>query len=160
MHPGPGVRRALIAAYAVYLACVVWLVWSPSPSAPSSAVAHVVEAARRLGIALTPTFAEFSLNVVMLVPLSLIGGLIFTKLRIADWTMIGFVASFTIEVVQRLLIPTRTGSTRDIVSNTLGALLGAVLLTVACHALSGWAAKRRTVEKSLPAGESSAQGLT
>ena len=72
----------------------------------------------------------------MLVPLSLLGGLLIRRLRVSDWTAIGFGASLLIEVVQRLLLPTRYGSSRDIVANTLGAFLGAALLALAIAVLT------------------------
>jgi glycopeptide antibiotics resistance protein len=131
-------HRVVSAVWGVYLLAVAWLVWNPVPSAPTTSVFWLSDLATGLGVdALTPDRAELLLNVVMLVPLSLIGGLLFPRLRVADWTTIGFLASLLIEVVQRLLLPTRTGSSRDVVANTLGALVGALLLGAALH---GWAA--------------------
>lgn len=123
-------RRVLWVTYGVYLGWVAFLVWAPSPSVPSRAVAAFVSLAQRAGVGISPTLAEFALNVVMLVPLSLIGGLLLRGLRTSDWIAIGFVTSSAVEVVQRLVLPTRSGSSRDIVANTLGALVGAVLLSV------------------------------
>ncbi|GAA5147501.1 hypothetical protein GCM10023340_20030 [Nocardioides marinquilinus] len=131
-------HRVVSAVWGVYLLAVAWLVWNPVPSAPTTSVFWLSDLAGSLGLTvLTPDRAEVLLNVVMLVPLSLVGGLLFPRLRVADWTTIGFVTSLLIEVVQRLLLPTRTGSSRDVVANTLGALLGALLLGAA---LRGWAA--------------------
>ncbi len=123
-------RATVAVAYVVYLAAVVYLVWTPSPSLPGRGVNAVVEVATRLGLAISPTLAEFGLNVVMLVPLSLIGGLLFRRVTFSDWVAIGFLTSITVEVGQRLVLPTRSGSSRDIVANTLGALIGAAILTV------------------------------
>lgn len=123
-------RAALWLAYVVYLSWVVYLVWTPDPGLPSGAITRVVELATRLGVTVDSTHVEFALNIVMLVPLSLIGGLLFQRLRVTDWTAIGFGASLAIEVVQRLVLPTRSGSSRDIVANTLGSFLGAALLVL------------------------------
>ena len=49
------------------------------------------------------------------------------RLSVSDWVLVGFVGTLVVEVVQKLALPTRTGSTVDIVANTLGALAGAVL---------------------------------
>ena len=129
-------RAALWLAYLAYLGWVVFLVWTPSPSLPGSAIGRLVNILARFGITVTSSSFEFVLNIVMLVPLSLLGGLLFRRLRVSDWTAIGFGASLLIEVVQRLLLPTRFGSSRDIVANTLGAFLGAALLALAIAVLT------------------------
>ena len=129
-------RAALWLAYAVYLGWVVYLVWTPSPSMPGGTITRVIAVFARLGVTVTADSIEFALNIVMLVPLSLIGGLLFQRLRVTDWTALGFGASLTIEVVQRLLLPTRSGSSRDIVANTLGSFLGAALLVLAIGILA------------------------
>ncbi len=118
-------RRVLGGAYVVYLLAVAWLVWNPTPSAPGTAVTWLADLTAQ-----SPERAEFALNVVMLVPFSLLGGLLLPRLRVSDWTAAGFFLSGLIEVVQRLVLPTRTGSSRDIVANTLGSLLGALALAV------------------------------
>ena len=107
---------ALAAAYVLYLASVVYLVWSPSPSATSAAVAATVALLARLGVGVSGILVEFGPNVLML--------------RIADCLAIDFFLSLGVEIVQRLLLPTRSGSSRNIVANTLGSLAGAVLLVV------------------------------
>ena len=129
-------RAALWFAYAVYLSWVVYLVWTPDPGLPGGAITRIVDLATRLGVTIDSSRVEFALNIVMLVPLSLIGGLLFQRLRVTDWTAIGFGASLAIEVVQRLVLPTRSGSSRDIVANTLGSFLGAALLVLALGILA------------------------
>jgi glycopeptide antibiotics resistance protein len=120
-------RTVLWAVYAVYLIAVGYLVWDPDPTAAPWAVYHLTAYLNRIGIGIEPSLVEFGLNVLMFVPMSFLGAFIVPRLRIADWVLIGFVASFAVEIVQKALLPTRTGSTRDIVSNTTGALLGAIL---------------------------------
>ena len=95
---------------------------------PRTAILRVVDLAARLDVSAPQV--EFALNVAMLVPLSLVGGLLFRRLTVSDWTALGFGTSLVIEVVQRLALPTRTGSSRDIIANTLGSSLGAALLVV------------------------------
>jgi glycopeptide antibiotics resistance protein len=113
--------------YAVYLVAVAYLVWTPQPAVPSGAVTDLTSLLNHLGLGVTTNPVEFGLNVLLFVPMSLLGSLLLPRLRVPDWVMVGFVASFVVEVVQRVLLPDRFGSTRDIVSNTLGALVGAVL---------------------------------
>ena len=124
------VLTALRLVYVAYLACLAYLVWTPSPSLPDTAILRVVDLAARLDVTVSAPQVEFALNVAMLVPLSLVGGLLFRRLTVSDWTALGFGTSLVIEVVQRLALPTRTGSSRDIIANTLGSSLGAALLVV------------------------------
>jgi len=120
-------RSGLWAAYAVYLAVVTYLVWAPRPTVPSAAVTDLTSLLDRLGTGATTDVVEFGLNVLMFVPMSLLGWYLWPRLRVADWVMVGFVASGVVEVVQRLMLPSRSGTTRDVVSNTLGTLVGALL---------------------------------
>lgn len=116
--------RVLGPAYVVYLAVVAYLVWTPDSSAPGSAVLHLTDLLVRVGLPATETRVEFLLNVVMLVPLSLLGAFLFRHWRAGEWVTAGFVLSLVIEAVQRFLLPSRDASARDVVANTLGALIG------------------------------------
>ena len=124
----PPWRNLLMGAYIVYLAAVVYLVWSPDPGTPGRMVLRVVDLAAAFGAVISSSAAERGLNVLMLVPFSLIGGLLIRRLSVADWVVAGFVLSAGVEIVQRIVLPSRSGSARDIVANTLGALIGAVIL--------------------------------
>lgn len=121
-------RRALLwAVYAVYLAVLVHLVWSPEAGTASWGVTQLTAALNRVGVPITTTWVEIGLNVALFVPLSLLGTVLVPRLSVSDWVLVGFVGTLVVEVVQKLALPTRTGSTVDIVANTLGALAGAVL---------------------------------
>ncbi len=130
------IRTALWFVYTTYLGWVFFLVWTPNPSLPGTAISRIVDLFARADMALSRSSVEFVLNIVMLIPLSLLGGLLFRRLRVSDWTAIGFGASVLIEGAQRLALPTRAGSSRDIVANTLGALLGAVVLALAVSVMT------------------------
>lgn len=80
----------------------------------------------------------------MLVPLSLIGGLLLPRLSPSDWLAVGFALSVSIEAVQRLVLP-RSGTARDVVANTLGCWLGAVLLMLA---LTLWTSARPSMRRA------------
>lgn len=118
---------ALRAAYLGYLAAVAWLVWNPDPGAPSAAVLGLSDWLSGLGLPSSTTWVERGLNVVMFVPLSLLGAWVLGWWRPLDWVLIGFVLSLLVEVVQHVAIPTRSGTTSDVVTNTTGALLGIVV---------------------------------
>ena len=67
------------------------------------------------------------LNVVAFVPLSLLGSLLWTRPTWRDWTAVGFVVSFAVEVVQAVALDARQATNADVVANTLGMLVGALL---------------------------------
>jgi glycopeptide antibiotics resistance protein len=115
------VRSALRTAYAGYLGCVAYLVFSPGGGTPGGIIAwlHDLLASPSVGQ------IEVSLNVVMFVPLSLLGGVVLGRRGVAFWLVTGAVASTVIEVVQ-LAIPGRVSSVQDVVANTSGAVIGAV----------------------------------
>lgn len=113
-------------AYAVYLVAVAWLVWNPDPGAPGSAVLQVTTLLQDWGLPASATWVERGLNVVMFVPLSLLGAWVLGWWRVVDWVLAGFALSLLIEVVQHVAIPTRSGTTSDVVTNTTGTLLGIV----------------------------------
>ena len=86
--------------------------------------------ATRIGVPSTlaaPERVEFALNVVAFVPVSFLGSLLWERLTWLDWTAGGFVASLLVEVVQAIALDERSATHVDVVSNTLGALVGAVL---------------------------------
>jgi len=69
---------------------------------------------------------EFGSNVAMFVPIGLFGALALPRHR---WLIVpaALVASAGIETVQAMALPLRYGTARDVISNTLGALLGYLL---------------------------------
>lgn len=137
-------RAFLLTVYGLYGLAVVVLVWSPSAVTPSAAVTRAAGLLARLGWSVEPTWVEFGLNVAMLVPLSLIGGLLLPRLSPSDWLAVGFALSVSIEAVQRLVLP-RSGTARDVVANTLGCWLGAVLLMLA---LTLWTSARPSMRRA------------
>lgn len=126
----------LRAAYAVYLVAVAWLVWNPDPGAPGAAVLQVTTLLRDWGLPASTTWVERGLNVLMFVPLSLLGAWVLGWWRVVDWVLAGFALSLVIEVVQHVAIPTRSGTTSDVVANTAGALVGIVLARLSRRALA------------------------
>ena len=78
---------------------------------------------------------EWGLNVLMFVPLSLLGSAFRPGWTWRDWIGVGFVASGLIELVQLVLLPNRVASFSDVVANTLGALIGALLAPYALRLL-------------------------
>ncbi len=71
--------------------------------------------------------AEVFTNVVIIAPFGLLGSLVFTRLRWQDWAAYAFIGATGVEMVQGLVLPDRQASFSDIVANTAGAVLGALL---------------------------------
>jgi glycopeptide antibiotics resistance protein len=78
----------------------------------------------------TPGRAEFIANVLILLPVSALGSLIWPRTTWRDWTAYAFVIAGLVECAQGLLLPHRFASYSDVVANTLGGLLGAVFVAV------------------------------
>jgi glycopeptide antibiotics resistance protein len=70
---------------------------------------------------------EVVMNALIIAPVTFLGSMVRPQLGWRDWTAYGFAASLTVEAVQLLLLPGRDGSFSDVVANTFGALLGAVV---------------------------------
>ncbi len=121
--------RLVFSLYVVALAFVVFWPTHVDDNAAGGALVAFIDRGRAEGF--LPGWVNYSSiewisNVVMFVPF---GFLLFfvlpTRLRLLS-VMCGFCASSFIESVQ-LLMPERTSSWWDIVANTLGALLGALV---------------------------------
>ncbi|MBZ5738494.1 VanZ family protein [Nocardioides sp. GBK3QG-3] len=72
----------------------------------------------------TQVRAEFLSNVLILVPVSLLGSLVWPRTTWRDWTAFGFLLAGAVELTQGLLLPHRMASYSDVVANTLGCLVG------------------------------------
>ena len=133
MSVSPLSRRARTAVLAALVAWVVLLavvLLAPSSSGPDWVILHLADALGRLGLpeVLThPGRVESMLNVVAFVPLALLGSLLWPRPSWRDWTAVGFVVSFLVEVVQALALGDRQATNADVVANTLGMLVGALL---------------------------------
>jgi len=69
---------------------------------------------------------EFAANILMFIPIGFFGALCLSRFR---WLIIPIViaASATIEFVQSTRLPERVGTPRDVVANTIGAVLGLIM---------------------------------
>ena len=126
------VRRALLGlAFVAYVGLVLLVVLAPTPTVASSVVIEVIDVGRRLGVPealLVGTRVEFALNTLMVVPVSLLGSLLWPALSWRDWLAIGFIGSAAVELAQGLLLPERSATFVDIVANALGAGVGAIVV--------------------------------
>jgi VanZ family protein len=127
---------AALVAWVVLLAVVLL---APSSSGPDWVIFHLADALGRLGLpeVLThPGRVESMLNVVAFVPLGLLGSLLWPRPSWRDWTAVGFVVSFLVEVVQAVALGARQATNADVVANTLGMLVGALLALVVRRVLT------------------------
>lgn len=139
--------RILAAVTVVYLLAVAWITLSPQPQ--DSAQNHFIRDAIA-AVAQVPGFGwvtydgvEFTANIAMFVPM----GVLFTLLLgLRRWwlaLLIGIAATCAIELTQQLL-PTRYSDPRDIVANSLGALVGIGIVAVLARV------RRRTAVAAAP----------
>jgi VanZ family protein len=119
--------RLLLAVYAVLLLVALF---SPTSDRQSAAVEWLGRVLSGLGFpaGITSfTRLEVVMNAVIIAPVTFLASLVRPSYGWRDWTALGFVAALTVEALQGLLLPGRHAALSDIVANTLGALLGAVL---------------------------------
>ena len=79
-------RVVLRTAYGVYLATLLYLVWEPDASTPGGVVVLLADWLTGLGVPGAVTVVEVGLNVVLFVPLSLLGAYVVDR-----WSVIGWV---------------------------------------------------------------------
>lgn len=70
---------------------------------------------------------EFSANVMLFLPVGMLGVILLGSARWWMAVVIGFAASCLIELSQLIFLPARFATPVDVIANTLGATLGALL---------------------------------
>ncbi|MFQ4150482.1 VanZ family protein [Arthrobacter sp. LAPM80] len=120
----------LMAAYLVALALIVF--WPTPVDRPAAGILnHFIAWMHHHGV---PKFLgyntiEFSANIIMFVPMGIIAS-VWTK-RAWAGVLVGFAASVLIETCQGLFLAQRYASALDVLANTLGAVVGAVVYLLA-----------------------------
>lgn len=114
---------------AAYLLAALVVVFQPIPhvAVGSVDVAYRLVVWLQLQRWVTPTMVEFGWNVVLFVPLTCLATLAVRRITWLQWFAVGAGLSVTIELVQLLALSGRSASLVDVVSNSLGAWVGAVL---------------------------------
>ena len=136
--------KFLLAAYSVVLLVALL---SPSSHVQSGMVHWFDLRLWNLGLphsVVTYKRMEVVMNAVIIAPGTLLGSLWKPDYSWRDWTAFGFTLSLSVEVVQSVLLSQRQGSFSDVVANTVGALLGAVLVRGAARVWPIPAAARDT----------------
>jgi hypothetical protein len=124
------VRRVLPLVLLIGFSGVVGYLVLASPELPILVVGDLHRSARLAGVPPQldyPARIQMVLNVLMVVPLTLLAGLVWPRWNWRDWTTAGFLLSCLIELVQLFFLPDRTAQLGDVATNTIGACVGAVL---------------------------------
>jgi hypothetical protein len=130
---GPALRRVIAMLLAAWVVVLAATLLAPSAAGPTWLVESVSAVGNAIGVpaALTvPERIEFVLNAAAFAPVSLLGTLLWPRWTWRDWTAVGFAASFSVEAFQAVFLSARSATYVDVVSNTSGALGGAVLALV------------------------------
>lgn len=115
-----------------YVALVGWLTLTPQPIGPANdLITRVIDGLHRRGYAAWLDYdrAEFGLNIAMFVPIGMFLLLLFGA---GLWWLAGimsFAMTAAIEFAQHY-VPGRVPDDRDLVANTVGALIGIVVALV------------------------------
>jgi VanZ family protein len=123
-------RRLAAGALASYGVVLALLLLVPFGRVPSRVIAAVTRLALDAGVPetlATLSRVELGLNVLGFVPLTLLATLVWPRPTWRDWTAWTFVASFLVEAAQALVLSQRASANSDVVANTLGGLVGALL---------------------------------
>jgi glycopeptide antibiotics resistance protein len=139
------VRIVLATLLVGYVAVMVFIVITPSGATPSRGLTRVIVELGELGVPdewRTVSRIDFLANVALLVPPVAAAVVLVPRPTWRDWTAFGFIASAAVEATQALFLSEREASFSDVVANTTGALLGAVVGTVVNLAWSRVAAAR------------------
>ncbi len=114
---------------AVYVVALVVALFSPSNDHQSAMLVWLSHRLQDLGIpyrAAPFSRLEIIMNALIIAPVSFLGSYV-VRWGWRDWTAWAFVAACAVETVQGLLLSGRLATFSDVVANTAGALLGAVL---------------------------------
>ena len=124
-------RRVAVGAFVAYALGLAVVLLSPRVAVPDSGIGWAADAARALGTPawlLEPRRFEFLSNVLIFVPLPVLGTIAWPATPARRWAGIGLAASVAVEVVQGLALEERSASVVDVTANTLGTLIGVALV--------------------------------
>ena len=119
--------RPLLVVYGVLLA---WALLWPTSTVQNDLVVRLVQLVNQLhppaGL-VTYARGEVVMNAVIIIPASFLGSLVFPRVTWQAWTAYGFLAAVAVELFQGLVLSGRHAAYSDVVANTAGILIGAVL---------------------------------
>lgn len=118
--------RFLLAGWVLLIFVVTLTPRMPASSTVGSVVTRVLQDAHERGIVMWVDFlvVEFAGNIVMFVPVGVLTAVVLGRGRPWLLWVCGTVLSGFVELTQLLFLPSRFSELRDIVSNSIGYLLG------------------------------------
>jgi glycopeptide antibiotics resistance protein len=123
-------RRVYAAALILYLSFLAFVLLQPQPSLAVGTVGRFDEWLAAFGappVLTVPGRVEMVLNAVMFAPAAALASLTWPQVHWANWVAYGFIGSGLVELVQGVILPARSAEFVDVVANTTGALVGALL---------------------------------
>jgi glycopeptide antibiotics resistance protein len=138
-------RRLALLLLLVEVAGIAWLVLNPSSATPTGAVYRVSDFLLAHG---APTWMasttgwEYLLNVALFVPLGFLSSLIWERVRMEMWVVIGFAVSAGLEVTQLAVLGGRSATVSDVSANTVGMFAGALVGALVLSLLEKLSARR------------------
>jgi VanZ like family len=116
----------------VYVMALLLVVLTPGTGGPDRILAALTDVAVDAGAQRRSAgnSIEIMLNVVLTVPATMLASVVWPEPSWRDWTAWAFLLFGTVEAAQLLLLPARHGSFSDVVANTAGCCLGALLVAV------------------------------
>lgn len=135
-------RQAAALALVGYSVVLATVLLSPTSAPGTSAVETVSELMSDVGVPASladATRVEVALNVAIFVPWAALAAVVWPAVTWQAWTAYGFVVTGLVETAQALVLGSaRSAAYSDVVANTLGALLGAGLVSL----VRAWTARR------------------
>ncbi|MFC7493215.1 MULTISPECIES: VanZ family protein [unclassified Nocardioides] len=126
-------RRWLLAALVTYVALLGIALLAPTSGTQSGMAGFVRDVGVTVGFdpaTATQARAEFLCNALILAPVSALGSVVWPRTTWRDWAGWTFAAAAAVELVQGLLLSARTASWIDVAANTLGGMIGALVVAV------------------------------
>ena len=109
-----------------YAAVVALIVFWPSADVATTSVLGAWGVLEQIGLPswVGPSSVELAANVLMFMPLGFLGHSFRPLWSWRAWLVVGLAGTLSIELSQAFFLSGRTAQLQDIVSNTLGAVLG------------------------------------
>jgi hypothetical protein len=122
-------RRTAALLMAGYVLVAALIVFWPTAAVAAGSV-HGIWILDMVGLGwIPPSAIEFVTNTIMFMPLGYLGHTFKPQWGWRQWLLAGLAGTLTIELSQFLFLADRSAQLADVVSNTLGAVLGYALVT-------------------------------
>jgi len=143
------IRLSSMALLVVVCLVVAFITFSPGPPDPAGQLAlrEFLYQAHLRGMPFWISFnkIEFGANILMFIPIGLFGALALPRPR---WLIVpaAIMGSLAIEITQASGLPERVGTPRDVIANTLGAIIGYLIACLVIWFVDRGARRRSAYE--------------